>query len=155
MRHILKRLKQIFPELNRLEFSEEDCWRFVEKRNITVRRIPLEVDGYFGKTYVRRKKRYYILLDEKLKGIEFVKAFLHEIGHALLHEPRGNREVLYLRRENAMETQQESEADVFMLLAMVPKKRFLELKQTPFDQLHPFTAELLVRRQKLYEIISE
>jgi hypothetical protein len=155
MRHILLKLKDTFPALNRREFKEEDCWRFVREQGITVKRAPLEVDGYTGKAVVRRQKRYYILLDEKLSGIHFLRAFLHEIGHVVLHEPRGASEVLYLKRENALESQQEAEADVFMLLAMIPKKRYLELKKTPPDELHPFTAELLLRREELFTKIRE
>jgi hypothetical protein len=84
-----------------------------------------------------------------------LRAFLHEIGHIILHEPRGASDVLYLKRENALETQQEAEADVFMLLAMIPKKRYFELKATPPDELHPFTAELLVKREELYKKIKQ
>lgn len=155
MFHTLKRLKAIFPSLNRWAFTEDDCYQICRSRKIIVKRAPLEVHGYSGKMLYRKQKRYYILIDEKLKGIEFLRAFLHEIGHILLHEPRGNLEVLYLKRDIDIETKQEAEADVFMLLAILPKKRFFELRETPFELLHPFTVELLKKREKLYQLIKE
>ncbi len=155
MHILIRRLKTIFPGLNRFEFTEDDCWRFVEKNKILVRRANLEVPAYTGKTKVRGRKRYYILIDARLRGVEFLRVFLHEIGHVVLHEPRGSLEVLYFKHERDIETKQETEADVFMLLAMIPKRRYLELKQMPPDQLHPLTAELLILREKLYEKIME
>jgi hypothetical protein len=155
MRFITSRLKTIFPGLNRREFTEDDCWRFCRKNKVLVRRAPLEVRGYTGKTTVRNCKRYYILIDEKLRGVELLKTFLHEIGHIALHEPRGNLDVLFLRRENSFETKQEIEADVFMLLALIPFYRYCELKKTPPEEFHPSLPELLLRRDKLYEIIKE
>lgn len=64
-------------------------------------------------------------------------------------------DLFYLRRGNAPETRAEAEADAFMLLALIPLARFREMLDAPPDQLHPFDANLLVRRLKLYERIGE
>lgn len=155
MHHLLLKLREVFPTLNVREFTEVDCWAFVKKHKIAVKRAPLEVEGYTGIRFVRGKKRYYMMIDERLDGVHFLKAFLHEIGHVVLHDPRGSLEVLYLKRDHAPESKQEAEADIFMLLAILPKKRFLELSRMQPDELHPFPVELLLRRRKLFEQIGE
>lgn len=152
---LLKKLKKTFPWINRKPANETDCWQIVNRFKIVVRFAPLEVRGYYGKTVIRNKKRYYIFLDERLRGVELLRAFLHELGHALLHEPQSNLEVLYSRRETSFQTKQDFEADVFMLLAMLPFKRFLELKAMPEDELHPFTVEILKMREVLHEKIKD
>ena len=155
MLHVIERLKIIFPDLNRREFTEDDCWKFVRKNKVIVRLAPLLVQGYYGKTVIRKRKRSYIFLDEKMKGMLMLKTFLHEIGHVCLHEPRGKIEVLYSRRESDCETRQDKEADIFMLLAMVPKQKLIELQQTPFEEIHPFMTNILLQRQTLWEKTGE
>lgn len=155
MRHSLNRLKWIFPWLNRREATELDCWRFVERRKIMVRLAPLVVHGYYGKTIVRKKSRDYILIDEKLTGIEFLKAFLHEIGHVCLHEPNGKREVLYLKKGSVIYGKHELEADLFMLYSLIPRSKLWEYANTPFEEIHPMVIEMLIRRQRFYESLGE
>lgn len=155
MNQALKTLRKTFPDLNWHPFTEDDCWRFCESRSIVVRRASLGVDGYTGSRNVKGKKRTYILLDDKLSGVRLTAAFLHEIGHVLLHEPTGSTDVLYLRRENALETRAEFEADLFMLLALIPRPLLFEMQSAPPDELHPFGGDLLSRRQRLYELIGE
>lgn len=120
-----------------------------------VRFAPLVVEGYYGKTMVRKKTRDYILLDENLRGVKLLIAFLHEIGHVCLHEPVDSREVLYLRKGSLIYGKQEIEADLFMLYSIFPLKKLKEYASTPFEDINPMVMEMLLRRQKFYERLGE
>lgn len=153
MRNTYRVLKMNFPQLNLKQITEDDLWAFVERHEIRVERRMLGVNGYFGKYTPKRKRkpRGLILIDETLRWFEFLSTFLHEVGHYCLHEPRGNREVLFSRRETDVETKQDKEADFFMLLALIPKKTLFEMSQTPFEDLHPYTQEILIKRKKIFD----
>lgn len=146
MLFLSSQIKNQLPQWNEKEFGEADCWHYAQKHRIWVKRSRFRAAGYFGRTRFRNKKKYFIVLDERLKGVRLLNVFLHEIGHHCLHEPVNTRQVFYYRRRN---TKEEFEANVFAAVAMIPKHRLFELVGE--DDLNPFTMDVCDFRWQLYE----
>ncbi len=143
----INKIKEVFPDFNEREHTADDFWRVAKQNKIIVREEPLLIDGYF-KVY---RKRPYILINSNLPEFERLLTAFHELTHYLLDAPYKKSSVLLYRDVQKLESIQEQRAEEIALVLLIPKWKLLELEETPFEDLHPYTQQLLVKRQRIFE----
>ena len=141
------RIKEVFPDFNERPHDESDFWRAAKKERVIVREEPLLIDGYYK---VCRNKPY-ILINSELAAVDWLLTAFHELAHHLLDAPYKKSSVLLYRDLQVFESKQERRAEQVALVLLVPQKQLAELENTPFDELHPYTQKLLIKRQRIYE----
>jgi Zn-dependent peptidase ImmA (M78 family) len=111
----LVKIRAIFPYFNERPLTAEDFWRAVKKHKITVREMPLLVDGY----YTCRRGRHIILINSKLTGMRWLHTAFHELHHFLFDVPGENDGYTFYRR-GALIDRRECKADAFALMCILP-----------------------------------
>ena len=128
-KNTIKRIKEAFPHFNERPITENDFWRASKKFKIVVRRLPLEIDGY----YERYKGRNYILLSERLTGRKWLHTALHEFCHFLFDVPIGKTNyVLYRKRSDIdRDDPRERWADAFATICLMPFPEIIRSSKEP------------------------
>lgn len=113
----LEAIRSHFPYFNERPVTEADFWRAAKRAKIIVRRMPILVPGY----YQFKRGRHYILIDERLAGMDFLTTALHEFCHYLFDVPNSFAgEVLY-KNNAASDDPREKFANAFALAAVLPR----------------------------------
>jgi Zn-dependent peptidase ImmA (M78 family) len=147
MNLIFDKIIKVFPDFNKREHDANDFWRVAKKEKIIVTEEPLLIPGY----YKVEKRKPYILINSNLSPFDWILTAFHELTHHILDVPYKKNSILLYRNVQRLESIQESRAEEIALMLLIPLKRLEELEKTPFDQLHPFTQKLLVKRQRIFE----
>jgi Zn-dependent peptidase ImmA (M78 family) len=135
----LSRVREVLPEFNEREYTEEHFWKLAKRFKIVVRFMPLVVDGY----YEQRRGRHYIVVDSRLNGYKRVHTLWHEFCHYLLDVPQGQT-ALYRKSCGDADDPREAFADAFALICMLPMTTLLTLRG---DELTDDLAGLIVARR--------
>jgi Zn-dependent peptidase ImmA (M78 family) len=141
-----EKVTEYFPDFNKREHLAEDFWLLAKSEKIVVKEERLLIQGYY-KVY---KKKPVILINSDLPPLEWLKTAFHEITHHILDSPYKKSSILLYRDVQKLENKQEERAEAVALILLVPQWKLKELENTPFDQLHPYTQELLTRRQYVF-----
>ncbi|MBS4027204.1 MAG: hypothetical protein KGZ58_01095 [Ignavibacteriales bacterium] len=143
----LEKIKETFPFINEKAYTSNDFWRVAKSLKIIVKEEPLLIDGY----YKVEKGKPVILINIDLPPVEWTLTAFHELVHHLLDFPYKKSSVLLYRDVQKMQSIQEERAEAIALILMIPILKLKELEETPFDQPHPFTQKVLVKRQRIFE----
>lgn len=143
----LDKIKETFPQFNEREHIADDFWCIASKEKIKVKEEPLLIKGYYK---VCRGKPC-ILINADLPPIEWLITAFHELVHHLLDVKYKKTSVLLYRDVQKLESIQEERAETVALILVVPLWKLKELEKTPWDQLHPYTQHLLVKRKWVFQ----
>ena len=100
---------------NERPLTDEDFYNLCRRFRITLEEIPLRVSGF----YYCVMGRHFIAIDSKLPPPRKLFVMLHEFAHFLMHVPNTNETASYLGVGRP--TRKEREADMFALVAMIPR----------------------------------
>ena len=126
MRFSLEKFSDLGIGWNDRPLTEADFHKLCRRFRITVEEIPLRVSGF----YYCVMGRHFIAIDSKLPQSRKLFVMFHEFAHFLMHAPNSNETASY--HGVGRPTRKEREADMFALVAMIPR-RWLETR-TP-DEL--------------------
>ena len=115
MRFSLEKFSNLNIGWNERPLSEADFYRLCRRFRITVEEIPLRVSGF----YYCVMGRHFIAIDSKLPPRRKLFVMFHEFAHFLMHAPNTNETASYLGVGRP--TRKEREADMFALVAMIPR----------------------------------
>jgi len=115
MRFSLEKFIDLGIGWNERPLSEADFYKLCRKFRITVEEIPLRVSGF----YYCVMGRHFIAIDSKLPQRRKLFVMLHEFAHFLMHAPNSNETASY--HGVGRPTRKEREADMFALVAMIPR----------------------------------
>ncbi len=147
MNLIFDKIKEVFPEFNQREHTADDFWFVAKKEKIWVKEEPLLIPGY----YQVCKNKPCILINSNLSAFDWLLTAFHELTHHILDVPYKKSSILLYRKVQRLQNIQERRAEEIALILLVPKIMLEKLENTPFDQLHPFTQKLLVKRGRIFE----
>jgi Zn-dependent peptidase ImmA (M78 family) len=126
MNLLLSRIREVFPEFNKIAVTTEEFWRVCKKRKVIVRELPLLVNGY----YERYLGRDYILLNNKLTPRQWLLTALHEWSHLQFDAPgEAEHYTLYRRACGLVDDPRERFADAFALVAVMPYRDLVRLSR--------------------------
>lgn len=145
MHFSLARFSKLNIGWNERPLTEADFHRLCRRFSITVDEIPLGVSGF----YYCLRGRHFIAIDSKLPPRRKLFVMFHEFAHFLMHAPNTNETASY--HGVGRKTRKEREADIFALVALIPR-RWLETRTA--DELirdESVTADELRERFQLFE----
>lgn len=153
MNLIYSHLKDLYHHFDKRQHTYEDFEVLAKRENVKIRLVeyPAHIKGYYC---IRHQKRYtekFIVINSNLSQFEKLYVAFHELAHCLLHVPFNSRDYFYCSLHKKTHQRQEKEADSVALIMLIPRWLLFQLYDTPFDELHPYTLEILKKRQKLYE----
>jgi Zn-dependent peptidase ImmA (M78 family) len=140
-----RKLRRVVPDLNKRSFTLTDFYRICLREKVKVHEMPLRVPGF----YMTDRGKAHIYLNSSLRGVEFLLAALHELGHHFLHAPP-MKTVAYFYRLPP-NSKKELEAQAFALVALIPDsllKKFLASEEYAEDW--GFAEEILKERSDLF-----
>lgn len=152
MKNSLTVLQTKIPGFNQKVQGENEFWRIVRRERIIVRfwKLPPGGNGFYGVNRGYRRAYRFIVVDSELydRG-EWLPTAFHELIHHFLHVPADKLVVFWSRAGD--QKRQDRHADVFSLIMRLPLPLFLELTDTPFDEIHGFTRDEMIARKRIYE----
>lgn len=155
MNQSLTALKRKIRSFNVKPHTARDFWRITRREGIRVDFWHLRsgVHGFYGINRRYKKPVKYIVLESKLLPDRWLKPAFHELTHHFLHAPVSTLAV-YFSKDHAT-SREERHADMISLIFRLPRSMFLELVDTPFDEIHEFTKAELIERKRIYELWGE
>lgn len=153
MNLIYSQIKDLYNHFDKRQHSYDDFEVLAKRENVKIRLVeyPEHIKGYYC---IRKNKKYtekFIVINKNLSSFEKLYVAFHEWAHSRLHVPFNAREYFYCSLHEKTHEKQEKEADTIALIMLIPRWLLFQLQDTPFDELHPYTQEILIKRQKLYE----
>ncbi|MDQ3918113.1 MAG: ImmA/IrrE family metallo-endopeptidase [Acidobacteriota bacterium] len=126
----LATIKRLIPEWNERPLTAADFYRLCRRFKVKVHSIPLRVPGFY--MYSRRYGAH-IYVNSKLRGVAWLLAAFHELGHHLMHTPPDvTVAFFYQLRPN---TKEDREADAFAYTALLPEPLLRRLLTENADEL--------------------
>lgn len=145
MRFSLDKFANLKIGWNERPLNEADFYKLCRRLRITVDELPLRVSGF----YYCVMGNHFIAIDSKLQPRKKLFVMFHELAHYLMHAPNHNETASYhgVGRAN----RKEREADMFALVALIPKA-WLE-ERTPDEMIRDegITPDELRKRFQLFE----
>lgn len=117
MHFLVDKIKALKLGWNEVALDERDFYRICKRFRVTVIEMPLRVGGF----YYRVMGRDYIAIDSRLTGPAKLLVQFHELAHFLLHTPETGATANF--HAVGRKTRPEREADLFALVAVIPKTR--------------------------------
>ena len=115
MHFSLEKYRQLNIGWNERPLTEADFYRLCRRHKITVQELSLRVSGF----YYSMLGGHYIAIDSKLPARKKLFVMFHEFAHFLMHVPDQNATASY--HGVGRQTRKEFEADLFALVALVPR----------------------------------
>jgi Zn-dependent peptidase ImmA (M78 family) len=145
MFYSLDKYKKLKVGWNERSLTEADFHRLCRLHKVTVQELPLRVSGF----YYSMLGGHFIAIDSKLPPRKKLFVMFHEFAHFLMHAPDQNLTASY--HGVGRQTRKEREADVFALVALIPKV-WLETR-APDEMVRDegVTADELAARYALFE----
>ncbi len=147
------RMKKIFRKFGDKEYTFDDFCRIArrERINLSTYKMHESVRGYYCSERRRVYRKKFIVFNETLSQSERLYVAFHELAHHFLHSNYTNRELFYCRAKQLTDSAQDAQAEAAALVMIIPARRLLELADTPFDEIHGFAPEMLIKRQRIFE----
>jgi Zn-dependent peptidase ImmA (M78 family) len=162
MKHFsLKKIHEVFPRFNERPISEAEFWRACKRFRIVVKQMPLIVDGY----HERKAGRYYIIINEQLRGLKWMHTALHEFCHFLFDAPDHSENYVFYRKgrkpaeepdagltaeQRRRKQSRERFADAFATVALLPWPELERLSKEEYVQDNPQLLRLCMDRMGVY-----
>jgi Zn-dependent peptidase ImmA (M78 family) len=131
----IRKVRTVFPNFNKIELNENDFWRACKRFKITVKQMPLLIDGY----YQKRRGRHFIVINSSLTGSRWLHTALHEFFHFLLDAPMATEESTLYRKRGQI-NKREKVADALALIGMIP---FCELEKMAKEDVAIYGPETM------------
>jgi hypothetical protein len=113
-------IKSFIPEWNQRPMTEADFWRICRRlkghRKVKVHEIPLSVPGFYMST---PHGGAHIYINSNLRGMAWLLAAFHELGHHLMHAPP-DVTVAYFYQQTP-NTKEDLESDAFKIICVLPE----------------------------------
>lgn len=138
-------IKRYIPHWNESPLTEADLYRLCRKLKVKIIEIPLSVPGFFMQ--VGNKRLLY--LNSRLRGVAWLHAALHELGHALLHTPPTGTVAYFFRLPP--NSKREHEAEVFAAIALIPLQFVLSKLPWEIQEEYGYPTELIDLRKWIYD----
>lgn len=128
MHFILPRFKNVIPTFNKRPHTVDDFYRICRNQRpyIRVHEIPLGNPGYY---MIEPNGRPHICINNSLRGIEWLDAAFHELGHHFLHRPALHTQAYYYRTDPP--TKEEHEAQAFSDIMLIPQPLMFQIIESP------------------------
>jgi Zn-dependent peptidase ImmA (M78 family) len=141
----LTKLFRCVPELNKRPLTDADLYRICRREKVKLHNIPLRVPGFY--MVIRGKPHIYV--NGSLRGVAWLLAAFHELGHHLLHAPPHSTVAYFYKLKP--NTKEENEAEAFALIALIPESLLLKLiASEEYAEDYGFPSELLNERCEFY-----
>ena len=152
MNQASSRIKQIFKKFNIFSVSFDDGLKICRRERINVVFYPMAdcIKGYYSNVLIKKYRKKFIIINEKLLPVERWFVLLHELIHHFLHRSSERRQLFYCRAVELIESREELEARTFALMLMYPQKKLIELSGENLDYLSDYEQDLLVQRNFIY-----
>ena len=111
----LEKYKKLKIGWNERPLTEADFHRLCRRHKVTVQELSLRVSGF----YYSMLGGHFIAIDSKLPARKKLFVMFHEFAHFLMHAPDQNATASY--HGVGRQTRKELEADLFALVALVPR----------------------------------
>ena len=148
MKLMFPAIKRAVPSFNVRPHTVEDFYRICrrERPYIRVHEMPLGTPGYYT---VELNGTPHIYINNRLKGIEWLEAGFHEMGHHFLHRPVPHTTAYYYRTDPP--TKPEHEAQSFAEIMLIPQPLMFEILESPdYIEHWGFAERLFNGRCNLY-----
>ena len=147
------RMSEHFKKFNEKQFDLEDFQMIARRQRINLASYPMnaQIKGYYCSERKRIYRKKFIVFNEKISKNEKLYVAFHELAHHFLHSQANNYSTFYCKLARLNDSKADLEADRVALLMICPLPKFLELFQTPFDEITEFSSEILIRRQRIFE----
>lgn len=146
MQHLARKFLSLRIGWNERPFTRRDFYRLCRRNKIKVVEMPLQVPGFL--MVVRGKA--YIQLNSRLRGLAWLEAALHELGHYYLHTPPTSTVAYFFRLKP--DSKEEHEADAFASVALLPEAKLRRMLKISAEEWEPgFTKEMIEFRLKVLE----
>lgn len=146
-------MKKLFAKFNEKAYAFDDFLRICrrERINVVTYKMPESVRGYYCSERKRIYRKKWIVFNELLTETQRLYVAYHELAHHFLHVQLASKQTFYCRLARLEETRHDCEAEAISLMFILPAAKLVELYETPFDELYPFTQEMLIKRQRIFE----
>jgi Zn-dependent peptidase ImmA (M78 family) len=145
MRFSLDKFAKLKIGWNERPLTEADFYKLCHRFKITVQELPLRVGGF----YYCMMGRHFIAIDSKLAPRKRLFVMFHELAHYLMHAPNHNETASY--HCVGRPTRKEREADMFALVALIPKHLLETASPDELIRDEGVTADELAARYALFE----
>lgn len=147
------KLKKTFKKLNQREYTFDDFERIAKRQRIKIATYSMSenVRGYYSTDLRKVYRKKCIVFNDCLSKYERLYVAFHELAHHFLHVTLSTKQTYFCRAFELTEIKQDLEADALALIMMIPQKLLFEMAATNFEDVNPFFANLLIRRQAIYE----
>lgn len=147
------RLRKIFKKLNRHEYTYEDFLKIAKRQCIHLETYAMteNVRGYYSTELRKVYRKKCIVFNDCLSTYERLYIAYHELAHHFLHATLSTKQTYFCKVFELTESKHDLEADAMALIMMIPQKLLFEMQATNFEDINPFFAGLLVRRQAIFE----
>jgi Zn-dependent peptidase ImmA (M78 family) len=142
---LAKAIREYVPYWNVRPLTEDDFYRLCRKFKVRVIEIPLRVPGLFMQVGGKR----YLYVSSRLRGVEWLRAALHELGHAILHTPPSGTIAYFFRLPP--NSKREHEAEAFVAIALIPLCVVLSKLPWEIQEDYGYSTELIELRKWIYD----
>lgn len=145
MNLLAKAIKAYAPAWNARPLTEDDFYRLCRKLRVKVVEIPLCVPGLFMQVGNRR----FLYVNSRLRGVEWLRAAFHELGHAFLHSPPTGTVAYFFRLPP--NSKREHEAEAFAAIALIPLRLVLSKLPWEIQEEYDYPTDLIELRKWIYD----
>jgi Zn-dependent peptidase ImmA (M78 family) len=140
-----RKFEQLNVGWNERRLDEADFHRLCRRFRITVQELPLRVGGF----YYCMMGRHFIAINSRLPNKKKLLVMFHELAHYLMHAPNHNETASY--HGVGRPTRKEREADMFALVALIPKHLLETLSPDELIRDECISPDELAARYALFE----
>ncbi len=132
---------------NKRPLNTQDFYRICRRERVRVHELPLRVAGF----YMVIKGKPHIYLNNRLRGLAWLQAAFHELGHHLLHAPVPGSSTAAYFYQLTPNTKEEKQAEAFAAVALIPELLLRKNSTWELQEEYGYPSELLWLRREIYE----
>jgi Zn-dependent peptidase ImmA (M78 family) len=145
MRFLYDKISGLEIGWNERPLSETDFYSLCKRFGITVDEMPLSVSGF----YYCVMGRHFIAVNSGLAPARKLFVMFHEFAHYLMHAPNLHEMASY--HGVGRQTRKEYEADVFAIIALLPRRLIDSKTSAELVDHEGFDPEIVRERLRILE----